>query len=157
MTSGVVIRPLREEDASAVETMSREFAAYLKALDPSEEDVPPLTAASIRANAFGPEACVSGLVADSAGEPAGYLLYSIAFWADDVAPALFMPDLFVRETVRGAGIGRLLMQEAAQIIKARGGKRIIWTVWNKNPEAIAFYKRVGGELISSELLMTWSG
>ena len=157
MTSGVVIRPLRVEDAPVIETMSREFAAYLMALDPSEDEVPPITAAAIRDNAFGPDPCISGLIAESAGEPAGYLLYSIAFWADDVAPALWMPDLFVREALRGKGVGRLLMEEAAKIIKARGGKRIIWTVWDKNPKAIAFYKRMGGELNSSELLMTWSG
>jgi len=154
MTPAVVIRPLAEEDAPAVEVMSQEFADYLQSLDPSEESIAPIHARAIRDYAFGSESCMDGLIAAVAGEPAGYLLYSITFWSDDVAPALWMPDLFVRESARGKGVGRLLMEEAIKIIKARGGKRVFWTVWDKNPEAVAFYERIGGDFAPSELLMT---
>jgi hypothetical protein len=36
-----------------------------------------------------------------------------------------------------------MMEAAPAIIRRRGGQRPLWTVWDQNHPAIAFYERLG--------------
>jgi ribosomal protein S18 acetylase RimI-like enzyme len=47
------------------------------------------------------------------------------------------------------------MQAAAEVLQGRGGTRLIWTVWDQNHPAMAFYQRLGARFFSEERLMTW--
>jgi len=63
--------------------------------------------------------------------------------------------LFVRETARAQGVGKALMTEATRILRRRGGQTVLWTVWDRNPAAIAFYQRLGVTTVSEEIIMEW--
>jgi ribosomal protein S18 acetylase RimI-like enzyme len=65
-------------------------------------------------------------------------------------------DLFVREAARSRKVGSALMDEAARIIRRQGGRRILWTVWSRNPAAIDFYWSLGARFVEDEPLMTWT-
>jgi ribosomal protein S18 acetylase RimI-like enzyme len=73
------------------------------------------------------------------------------------ASSLHVVDLFVRPRARRAGSGRRLMEAALAVLRERGGRRVIWTVWDQNHPAIAFYQRLGARFFSEERLMTWKG
>ena len=52
-------------------------------------------------------------------------------------------DLFVQESARGHGVGRLLMQTAAKICREAGGNYLSWSVYVRNKLAKRFYKHLG--------------
>ena len=94
-------------------------------------------------------------MAERGGQAVGYLMYHFGYWPADAAPTLTVVDLFVRPSARNAGAGRALMEEAAKVLRKRGGQRLLWTVWDQNHPAMAFYARLGARFFSEERLMTW--
>jgi GNAT superfamily N-acetyltransferase len=150
----VQIRPAKPADLAAIKALLREFAAYLNAID-EPEPVIDEEIDRIARLAFGPEAVCTMLLAEADGAVAGHLSYFWGLSMEGVAPALFVGDLFVRDGYRGLGIGRLLMQHAREMARARGANQVNWTVWSKNTAAQAFYARLGARTYDEEVLMTW--
>jgi len=60
---------------------------------------------------------------------------------------LFLEDLFVRQTFRGQGIGRALLQEIAGIAKRENCYGVRWEVLDWNKPAIDFYKKLGATFL----------
>jgi ribosomal protein S18 acetylase RimI-like enzyme len=58
-----------------------------------------------------------------------------------------LEDLFVLSEYRGMGIGKALITNLAQIAVAREYGRFEWSVLDWNAPAIAFYKRIGAEIL----------
>ena len=56
---------------------------------------------------------------------------------------VWLEDLFVRPTHRGAGVGRALLVKVAELAVARGCARFEWTVLDWNALAIGFYRSLG--------------
>ncbi|GAB2175821.1 N-acetyltransferase family protein [Dongia sp. agr-C8] len=142
--------------------MSREFVDELDAMPvadampeiPEPDDIvfsPEILARDI----FCAEPLAHVLVAEQGGAAVGYLMYHFGYWPADAAPSLHVVDLFVRRIARQAGIGQALMTEAAAVIRRRGGQRLLWTVWDQNHAAMAFYQRLGARFFTEERLMTW--
>ena len=154
----MIIRAAQKSDIDALAIMNRESEDYLNALDekPADIVIPPMNAGAFRRDGFGADPWFAGLLAERDGDPLGYLLYHFGYWADEAAGALFVADLFVREHARRQGLGKKLMDEAAKILRARGGKLILWTVWDRNPAAQAFYEGLGATHIKDERLMCWN-
>ena len=150
----VALRLATESDLPAIKRMIHEFADYLNAIDEPEE-LDPALVDRIQNLAFGSEPLCSIEVAEIDTAPVGYMVYFIAIDMDGFAPALYIADLFVREAWRDRGVGRLFMERAAAITRERGGSSLFWTVWNKNPKAMAFYRRIGARPWDEEILMRW--
>ena len=142
---------------AAVAAMAGEFHAFLAAIDGSDPsfDVEATAVKLVRAG-FGAEPLFTCLIAEVGGEPAGYAIYNIGYWADSLQGMVLLSDLFVREAWRSRGVGRQLMGRLAEIGKERDCEIVVWTVWTKNPAAKAFYERLGAEAIDDEKLMKWS-
>jgi ribosomal protein S18 acetylase RimI-like enzyme len=58
---------------------------------------------------------------------------------------------------RGLGIGKALITNLAQIAIARGYGRFEWSVLDWNEPAIAFYKRIGAEVLPDWRICRVSG
>ncbi|CAM5706129.1 hypothetical protein SALBM311S_06291 [Streptomyces alboniger] len=56
---------------------------------------------------------------------------------------IYLEDLYVRPTARGAGHGKALLTELARISVDRGYARLEWAVLNWNAPAIDFYEALG--------------
>jgi ribosomal protein S18 acetylase RimI-like enzyme len=57
--------------------------------------------------------------------------------------ALELERIYVRRSFHGSGFGKLLMEKALALAQDKG-KRFVWLgVWEKNTDAIGFYKRMG--------------
>jgi GNAT superfamily N-acetyltransferase len=146
------IRPITPGDLDLVAKMMTEFEAYLAKIHskghgaPFEKIRQDLAAADLGSGRF-----FEGLIAERNGEPLGYLLYYIGFQSDARRGAMIMPDLFVREKARRKRVGQALMNKAREIAR----KRMAWTVWNRNPAAVAFYLGLGAATVDDEILMEW--
>jgi ribosomal protein S18 acetylase RimI-like enzyme len=75
----------------------------------------------------------------------GYLKLNEAPAQSDLndANSLELERIYVRKEFRGKGLGKVLIEYAIQIARQRG-KRYIWLgVWERNADAIVFYRRMG--------------
>ena len=79
----------------------------------------------------------TGVARDGAGAVAGYFLLLIA---PDEAHLL---NITVRRAFQGHGIGRVLLDRACQIARARATSAMLLEVRPSNPHALAVYRHVG--------------
>jgi ribosomal protein S18 acetylase RimI-like enzyme len=84
----------------------------------------------------------AALVAVDRGEPAGLLTWFVA--ADGAAAEV--RALIVEVAYRGRGVGRLLLDAAAQALRAQGVRRVWLTTTNENLAALALYQKAGYRL-----------
>jgi GNAT superfamily N-acetyltransferase len=84
------------------------------------------------------------LIAETdAGESAGFALFFHNFSTWEGKPGIWLEDLFVRPTFRGAGFGKALLAELARLAVERGCARLEWSVLDWNEPSIEFYKALG--------------
>jgi ribosomal protein S18 acetylase RimI-like enzyme len=84
----------------------------------------------------------AALVAVDRGEPAGLLTWFVA--ADGATAEV--RALIVEVAFRGRGIGRGLLDAAAQALRAQGVRRVWLTTTNENLAALALYQKAGYRL-----------
>ena len=147
----LTVRAATPEDAEAVSALSREFIEYLRSLgDPAPRGV---TAADYLRDGFGERPAFAGLVAEAEGRVVGYLLYHDGYDTDRPARILHVVDLFVTEGARRRGAGRALMEAAAAICRARGGRALFWSVYAPNAVARTFYEGLGARYTQDLMFM----
>ena len=145
------IRPAVREDAKLVEGLAREFSNYLRSLGISAESS--FDSESYLRDGFGPNPAFWGLVADTGTELLGYLLYHLGYDVDDAGRILCVIDLYVRSDSRRLGVGRALMEEAANACRQLGGSQIWWSVYEANPLAFTFYESLGASYTEDQRIM----
>ncbi|MGX7824360.1 GNAT family N-acetyltransferase [Actinokineospora sp. 24-640] len=133
-----MIRRVRESDVAAVVTLVHELAAYERA--PHECH---LTAEQLHGALFADNPALYGHVAEVDGEIVGYALWFLNFSTWRGTHGLYLEDLYVRQELRGAGLGRALLTELAQECVRNGYQRLEWWVLDWNAPAIGFYKSLG--------------
>lgn len=72
-------------------------------------------------------------------EVVGIALYYFAYYTW-VGKSLYLDDLYVKEDLRGQGIGKLLLKEIFRVAREENCKRLRWQVLEWNTPAIDFYK-----------------
>ena len=137
------LRPATPEDVPVVLDFIRQLAAYEQL---SHHVV--ATEAALHAHLFGPRPVAEVVLAERDDEPAGFALFFPNFSTFLGRPGLYLEDLYVREDMRGLGIGRQLLQHLAGIALARGWGRMDWCVLDWNAPAIGFYRGLGAELLA---------
>jgi len=68
-----------------------------------------------------------------------------------------MKDLFVIAEERGGGVGKDLLSHLAKIGVARGCLRLDWTAESSNPEALAYYDRLGAARVAEKVYYRLDG
>lgn len=82
------------------------------------------------------------LLAEDAGTAVGFATWTLDFMPWYGKPVLRLDDLYVRPTLRGAGLGGRMMRAIAE--RARGaGTSVRWEMQTDNTRARAFYERLG--------------
>jgi GNAT superfamily N-acetyltransferase len=82
---------------------------------------------------------------------------AIAHPGIDLERLLFLKDLFVRDKVRGAGVGRALIDFLAGHCLSHGIGRIDLTTEDWNEGALRFYARLGAERHAQKIFLRLSG
>jgi GNAT superfamily N-acetyltransferase len=137
---GVRVRMAEEDDTPMILDFIRQLAVYEKLEHEVVADEQRL-----RATLFGDRSFAEVIIAEHAGEPAGFALFFHNYSTFLARPGLYLEDLFVRPELRGRGIGKLLLQTLARIAVDRGCGRFEWWVLDWNEPAIRFYRRLGAQ------------
>lgn len=138
MSNPLSIRAATADDIPLITAFIRELAEYEKL-----DDEVVATEEQLRANLFGPAPQAEVLIADYAGEPAGFALFFHNFSTFLGRRGLYLEDLFVRPAYRGKGIGKALLVKLAQLAEQRGCGRFEWAVLDWNEPAKDFYRNLG--------------
>ena len=134
------IRLAQREDCSAMLELIRELAVYEKA--PDEVTVDPL---HFEESGFGLNPVWWAFVVENQEKKVvAFALYYIRYstWKGQV---MYLEDILVTETMRGKGIGKMLIERLIQEAKEKGFKRMTWQVLDWNEPAINFYKKFGAK------------
>lgn len=129
------IREAKKEDCPRILELVKELALYEKA--PEEVTI---TLAEMVACGFGAKPIWGALVAEVNGVIVGIALHYDRYstWK---GRRLYLEDLIVTEAMRGAGIGKKLLNELIAYGKAKKYNGIVWQVLDWNESAIDFYKK----------------
>ena len=101
------------------------------------------TEATLHETLFGSDPRVFVHLAERDGEIVGVALWFLTYSTWTGTPSLYLEDLFVSESARGLGVGRMLFEALAREAKARGCGRIDWAVLDWNEPAMDFYRSLG--------------
>jgi GNAT superfamily N-acetyltransferase len=133
------VRNAAESDADLVARLVRELARYEKLeheANASSQDF-----ARALADPKGPCA----LIAEWNGEAVGLALYFFNFSTFVGRRGIYLEDLFVKEGMRGKGIGKALLAALARIAIEKECGRMEWAVLDWNKPAIDFYRSLGAK------------
>jgi ribosomal protein S18 acetylase RimI-like enzyme len=139
----VTVRPIRREDAEAVTGMTKEFGAYLISL--GDHWAENFSEARFIEDGFGADPAFGGFIAEEGEQSLGYLLHTPTYDSDLACRVLFVIDLWVRPWTRRLGVGRKLMDAAADLGKQRNCGYLLWSVFKPNTLARRFYDKIGGQ------------
>jgi len=128
------IRHAVAQDVALLCSLIHEFANF-------EHDHSVATEETLLRDGFGPRPKFRALLAESAGEPAGYALFFDCY-ASFRGPGLYLEDIFVRPQFRSAGVGRASCAHNAAIAQRENRFGIILTVMDWNRKAIEFYRKL---------------
>ncbi|HEX5421381.1 MAG TPA: GNAT family N-acetyltransferase [Gammaproteobacteria bacterium] len=137
-STNISIRDAGIEDVPILHALIGELAKYerLEAQFVAEPE-------QLRRFLFGDRPVANAIVAELGGEPAGFALYFHTFSTFLGLPGLYLEDLYVRESLRGRGVGRALLRHVAHTAIERGCGRLEWSVLDWNEPAIGFYRELG--------------
>ena len=150
----LIIRPALASDAQSIGNLARQFASYLRELGDLTNFK--LTAHAYLRDGFGTKPAFEGLVAEDQGKVIGYLLYHFGYDSDRAARNMHVVDLYVDRTVRNQGVGKALIAKAASVAREASAEEMIWSVYQSNTIAAAFYEKLGAQRIIDVFFMKLS-
>ena len=83
------------------------------------------------------------LVAEAAGKVIGMCTGQLVISTAEGGPAVWVEDMVVDPAHRGSGVGRSLMQAMIAWAEEQGATRLQLLADKHNPQALAFYQRIG--------------
>jgi GNAT superfamily N-acetyltransferase len=131
------IRAATEADVPAIYALIVELAVYER-----EPEAVTITEADLLRDGWGEQPRFTCLVAEAEGAVCGFALYHPTYstWQ---GRALYLEDLYVRETHRGRGVGTALLARVAAEAVAQNCARLDWSVLTWNEPALRVYERIG--------------
>ena len=132
------LRPATPADVGLLLELIHDLAVYEK-----EPDAAKATPDLVHDALFGPSPTAEAVIAEWDGQPAGFALFFHNYSTWTGKPGLYLEDLFVREALRGHGIGKALLLKLVSIARERGCGRMEWSVLDWNTPAIEFYESLG--------------
>lgn len=137
MASDVTVRAARVDDVELLHRFSIDLATY--------EDAPDAVTATpqtLARDGFGKDPQFAALIAERAGKPVGFALYTFNYSVWTAARGIFVEDIWVVPEERRGGVARALMEALAAECAAKGYRRIDLNVLDWNP-ARGFYEKLG--------------
>ena len=129
-----MIRRATPADVGVIVEMIHELADYEHAAQECT-----VTVEQLHERLFGPAPAVFAHVAVQDGAVVGTAVWFLNFSTWDGVHGIYLEDLYVRPTERGAGHGKALIAALARECVERGYSRLTWAVLNWNTPSIEFY------------------
>jgi GNAT superfamily N-acetyltransferase len=149
--AAVTIRAATDDDVETLFGLIQELAAYEKLEDEVRGD-PEVLRRSLFA-----EGTAEALLAEAGGEAVGYAIVCGTFSTFECKGGIWIEDLYVRPTSRGAGIGRALFARIAAMAAERGLPRVEWAALSWNDLALGFYDRLGARRMDEWQMLRLDG
>lgn len=102
---------------------------------------------ALREHLFCSHPYVEAIIAEYAGETAGFALFFPNYSTFLTQPGIYLEDLFVLPKYRRKGVGKAILGYLAKLAIERGYGRLEWSVLDWNTNAIAFYQHMGAEVL----------
>jgi len=106
-----------------------------------------VTPEKLRPHLFGERPVAEALVAEVAGEVAGFALFFTTFSTFLSQPGLYLEDLYVKPAHRRLGVGGALIARVGRIAVERECGRFEWSVLDWNTRAIELYEKMGATVM----------
>ncbi len=137
----IIIRNATKSDMAQVLELIKALAIFEK-----EPDAVEVSVRDLEQDGFGKNPLFHCFVAEINSKIEGIALIFTRYstWK---GKTIHLEDLIVNETMRGKGIGSLLLDEVITYGHNLGVKRISWDVLNWNAPAIEFYEKKGAEIM----------
>ena len=151
LASEIKVRAATVDDVELLHKFSVDLSTY--------EDEPHAVTAtpqSLARDGFGKDPQFAALIAELAGKPVGFALYTFNYSVWTAARGIFIEDIWVIPEERRGGVARALMVALALECAAKGYKRIDLNVLDWNP-ARGFYEKIGFRWIRNWLPYRLSG
>src|SRR5688500_16248725 len=134
------LHPATPADVPTILRFVRELAEYER-----EPNAVVATEALIHEALFNDPPAAHAVIATLDEKPVGFALYFFNFSTWLGRPGLYLEDLYVTPSARGAGVGRTLLTHLAQIAVQKNCGRMEWAVLDWNEPAINFYRSLGAK------------
>lgn len=105
------------------------------------------TPEALHEHLFGSRRYAEVVLAETAGNIAGFALFFYNYSTFLTKPGLYLEDLFVLPEYRQRGIGKALLTHLAQRAIDENCGRLEWSVLDWNAPAIAFYQKMGATVL----------
>lgn len=149
----LVIRKATPSDVPCVLALVKELALYER-----EPDAVVATEADFLRDGFGEAPTFHVLVAEDAARTViGFAFYFFSYSTWVGRRCLYLEDLFVQPAHRGKGAGIALMKALAREAVASECRRFVWQVLDWNAPALAFYERLGANVLREWLTVRLEG
>ncbi len=96
---------------------------------------------------FGAHPCAEAIVAEVEGKIVGFALFFQNYSTFLTKPGIYLEDLFVLPEYRRRGIAKAILRYLANLAIARDVGRLEWSVLDWNQNAIAFYEKIGANIL----------
>jgi len=146
------IRPGTKRDIPTIVALIRGLAKYERLSKHCRT-----SAKRLRRDGFGRHRYFRTLLCTRAGRAIGVAVYYFAYSTFSGSPVLFVEDIFVVPSERGAGAGTALMKALARAAVKEGCNQMEWIVLGWNKPAIRFYARLGARLDRTWVLIRLTG
>lgn len=90
-----------------------------------------------------PQFGIHALVAEFDGQIVGFAHYSLTHSTWNEHRNVYLEDLFIDSSLRGQGLGRLLITGLDQVAKSEGAREVYWETHKDNQVARKLYDSVG--------------
>src|SRR5947207_8089441 len=147
-----MIREATEADVPLILQFIRDLAEYERLADRVMA-----TEEQIRRTLFGSPRFAEVLIAEEDGAPAGFALFFHNYSTFLGQPGIYLEDLFVRQEMRGRGVGKSLLARLARIARERGCGRVEWAVLDWIAPSIAFYRSIGAVSLDDWMISRVAG
>jgi GNAT superfamily N-acetyltransferase len=145
------IRFAEEKDAALILQFIKELAAYEKMSD----DVI-ATIKDIEETIF-EKSYAEVVICEYDESPAGFCLFFHNYSTFLGKPGLYIEDLYVKESFRGKGLGKLLLKFMAHLAVERNCGRLEWSCLDWNKPSIDFYIAQGAKAMNDWTVYRVSG
>lgn len=142
MEGNLKIRPVQPSDVSTLFSLITALAEYEK-LSHQVTGSPQALADHL----FGERTYAESILADWEGTSVGFALFFPNYSTFLTKPGLYLEDIFVLPEYRRRGIGKAMLSYVTQLARQRGVGRLEWTVLDWNDPAIAFYQKIGADVL----------
>lgn len=134
------IKEAEVSDVLLIQQLITELAEYEKLLPQMIATTELLTM-----HLFGSKPIAHVFLAYENSEPIGFALYFYNFSTFVGKLGIYLEDLYIKESYRGKGYGKALLEKIILKAKEQDCGRVEWSVLDWNKPAIEFYNKMGAQ------------